>query len=101
MKEITLKVLENKLRFVLELLKHLGIEFSQDDYTILEEHKEIVRERIQNTRKEELLDWDDIKMISMVFKVNPQAKINIQDQIHFYNCRCFQQFHPIPVPFKN
>ena len=45
MKEITLKVPDQKIEFFLELVKELGIEISQE-YTIPEAHKNIVRERM-------------------------------------------------------
>ena len=61
MKEITLKVPDTKLRFFMELFKQLGLEVSDEEFVIPEEHKEVVLERIQNTKEEDLLNWDDIK----------------------------------------
>ena len=31
------------------------------DFDIPEEHKKIVRERIKNTKPEDMLNWDDVK----------------------------------------
>lgn len=56
MKEITLKVPDTKLRFFMELFKQLGLED-----VISKRHQEIVLDRIQNTKEEDLLNWDDIK----------------------------------------
>ena len=61
MKEITLKVPDTKIHFVLELFKQLGLEVKEKDTHIPEEHKNIVLNRIKNTKEEDLLDWDDVK----------------------------------------
>lgn len=62
MKEITLKVPDHKVDFVLELIEQLGLEFT-DDIEIPEEHKEIVRERIRksNANPDLILNWDEVK----------------------------------------
>jgi hypothetical protein len=61
MKEIILKVPDTKLRFFMELFKQLGLEVKDEELVISEEHQEIVLDRIQNTKEEDLLNWDDIK----------------------------------------
>jgi hypothetical protein len=62
MKEITLKIPNTKLRFFMELIDQLGLEVTNDDdLTISKEHQDIVLDRIQNTKEEDLLNWDDIK----------------------------------------
>ncbi len=61
MKQVTLNIPDTKLRFFMELFKQLGLEVSDEEVVIPEEHKEIVLERIQNTKEEDLLNWDDIK----------------------------------------
>jgi hypothetical protein len=62
MKEITLNIPENKLRFFMELFKQLGLEIkSSESYLIPDEHKEIVLNRIKNTNEKDLLNWEDIK----------------------------------------
>jgi|AntRauTorckE6833_2_1112554.scaffolds.fasta_scaffold205761_1 hypothetical protein len=63
MKEVTLKIPENKIEFFLELVKHLGFEVSDEmetsnDYEIPEEHKSIVRERMANARPEDYIPWE-------------------------------------------
>ncbi len=62
MREITLKIPEDKLEFYLELFEQLGLETGLDT-EIPEEHKEIVRERIKasNENPDLLLDWDKVK----------------------------------------
>lgn len=66
MKEVTLKIPENKVKFFLELVKHLGFEISNEtetshDYEIPEEHKSIVRERMENSRPEDYVPWDEAR----------------------------------------
>jgi hypothetical protein len=62
MREVTLKIPEEKFEFYMELFEQLGLE-AEMEYDIPEEHKEIVRERIKrsNENPELLLDWDTIK----------------------------------------
>ena len=62
MKEVTLKVPDTKLSFFMELFRQLGLEVSQE-IEIPEEHKAIVRDRIQKSRQdpERLLDWDKVQ----------------------------------------
>lgn len=63
MKEIILKVPEQKVDFVLELICQLGLEVSSEQMEIPEKHKEIVRKRIQKSRAnpEHLKDWEQVK----------------------------------------
>lgn len=61
LREITLKVPDIKLRFFMELFKQLGLEVKDEELIISKKHQEIVMDRIQNTKEEELLNWDDIK----------------------------------------
>lgn len=61
MKEITLKIPDTKFRFFMELFKQLGLEVKNEELVISKEHQEIVQDRIQNTKEEDLLDWDEIK----------------------------------------
>jgi len=62
MKEITLKVPDHKIDFIIELIEQLGLEVTED-IEIPEEHKEIVRERIRksNASPDRLLNWDEVK----------------------------------------
>lgn len=50
-----IRAFKQLLNYGLKKEKELGI------YTIPEEHKKIVRERIKNTKPEEMLNWDDVK----------------------------------------
>lgn len=63
MKEIILKIPDQKVDFVLELIEQLGLEVSSEEMEIPEEHKAIVRERIQKSKAnpERLLDWEQVK----------------------------------------
>lgn len=62
MREVTLKIPEEKFEFYMELFEQLGLK-AEMEYDIPEEHKEIVRERIKrsNENPELLLDWDTVK----------------------------------------
>jgi len=60
MKELTLKIPENKLSFFLELVKQLGIEVS-DSSEIPEEHKAIVRERINTANPKDMIPWEEAR----------------------------------------
>ena len=60
MHEITLKVPDQKLSFFMELVKNLGFEVT-DEFEIPEFQKEIVRERIRNSKVENLVSWEDAK----------------------------------------
>jgi hypothetical protein len=63
MKEIIVRVPDQKIDFVLQLIEHLGLEISTELLEISEEHKNIVRNRIQMSHKnpERLLNWEEIK----------------------------------------
>lgn len=63
MKEITLKIPDHKVDFVMELIKQLGLEITAEQQEISEFHKSIVRERIKKSKMnpERLLDWDQIQ----------------------------------------
>ncbi|MEX0845332.1 MAG: addiction module protein [Balneolaceae bacterium] len=63
MKEIIIKIPDQKVDFVLELIEQLGLEVSSEQMEIPEEHKAIVRERIQKSKAnpERLLDWEQVK----------------------------------------
>jgi len=62
MKEIIIKIPENKLNFFLELMNQLGLEVSQK-YDIPEEHMSFVMERIKEDEENpgHLEDWDTVK----------------------------------------
>ncbi len=62
MKEITLRVPDHKVEFVMQLIEQLGLDVS-DQPDIPEEHKEIVRKRIQKSIKnpDRLLNWEEVK----------------------------------------
>jgi len=61
MKEITLKVPDSKLAFFMELVKQLGLKVRQEEIVIPEEHKAIVRKRIQNSKPEDLIPWEEAR----------------------------------------
>jgi hypothetical protein len=60
MKEITLKIPDNKLSFFMELIKQLGFEVTQE-IAISEEHKKLVRERMETAVEEEMIPWPEAR----------------------------------------
>ena len=58
MKVVTLKIPDNKYKFFMELVHNLGFERTEE-VDIPEEHKAIVRERIKNSKPEELVPWEE------------------------------------------
>ncbi|HNP18191.1 MAG TPA: hypothetical protein PKL31_07155 [Fulvivirga sp.] len=60
MKEVTLKIPDNKYQFFMELVRNLGFE-KIEDFDIPEEHKVIVKERIKNSKVEELIPWQEAR----------------------------------------
>jgi len=62
MKEITLRILDNKIKFFMELFSQLGLEVTEKT-EIPEEHKQIVLERIKRSEQnpDRLRDWDQVQ----------------------------------------
>jgi hypothetical protein len=60
MREITLKIPEEKFEFYMELFEQLGLE-TGFEYEIPEQHKEMVRERIKNSKPEDLIPWEEAR----------------------------------------
>ena len=62
MKEVTLKIPDNRLTFFMELVEQLGFEVA-GELEISEEHKAIVRDRIKKSDQnpERLLDWEQVQ----------------------------------------
>lgn len=62
MKEVTLKVQEEKYRFFMELMAQLDfVEVNDDSYSIPKFHESIVKERLETYKIEEQFDWEDEK----------------------------------------
>ena len=60
MKEVTLKIPDNKLRFFMELINQLGFE-AIGEVEIPEEHKDIVRQRIHSAKPEDMIPWNEAR----------------------------------------
>lgn len=62
MKEVTLKIPDQKFDFFMKLVKELGFEVS-DKVEIPEEHKEEVRARIKQSEEnpQRIVEWDEVK----------------------------------------
>lgn len=50
----------NALKAFVKALK-MKFEISKTETDVTEEHKKLVRDRIKNSKSEELLDWDKVK----------------------------------------
>jgi len=64
MKQLTLKIPEKKYPFIMELLKSFDyIKIETEEFSITEEHKNIVRKRIEASKTDpsRLLDWEKVK----------------------------------------
>jgi hypothetical protein len=61
MNEITLQVPNSKLNFFLELVKNLGLQVKSKHLEIPEEQQQAVLDRIQNTKDDDLLIWDEVQ----------------------------------------
>jgi hypothetical protein len=66
MTQFTISIDDNKASIFLEFMKNLSFVKTIEKveaFTIPEEHKNIVRERIKKSEKnpKRLLDWDDVK----------------------------------------
>ncbi|MBR9918141.1 hypothetical protein GYB29_10775 [bacterium] len=57
MKEVTLKIPNNKIKFFKELVKNLGFEITIED-EISETQKSVVMDRIEASKEEDLVTWD-------------------------------------------
>jgi hypothetical protein len=60
MREITIKIPEDKFSFFQQLITNLGFDF-EVDIQIPEEHKEIVRERIKKSKPEDFKSWKEAR----------------------------------------
>ena len=69
MKEIILKVPDQKVDFVLQLIEQLGLETTSEFQEIPEEHKTIVRERIRTAKPEDMVPWEEARK-QFTFKSN-------------------------------
>jgi hypothetical protein len=58
MKRIQIELSEKDYVFMIELLRHLGFEYSEEE-DIPEEHKAIVRYRMKYVRDGELNSWQE------------------------------------------
>lgn len=62
MKQITLNIPDNEFEFFMKLVQKFNYKTAEaTDFSIPEDHKALVRERIKNSKENELLDWDTIK----------------------------------------
>lgn len=60
MRKVTINVPDHKYQFFMELLQNLGFD-KTEELEIPEQHKEIVRERIRNSKPEELIPWSEAR----------------------------------------
>ncbi|MCF1750669.1 hypothetical protein [Mariniradius sediminis] len=60
MREVTVKIPEERFEFFMELFEQLGIETNLE-YEIPEAHKAIVTARIKNSKPEDLIAWEEAR----------------------------------------
>ena len=60
MREVTVKIPEERFEFIMELCEQLGIETNLE-YETPEEQKAIVMERIKNSKHEDLIPWEEAR----------------------------------------
>jgi len=64
MKQLTLRIPETKYQFIMELLTSFDyLKIETEEFSIPEEHKNIVRKRIEASKTDpsRLLDWEKVK----------------------------------------
>ncbi len=62
MKQVTLQIPDKEYDFFLNLFKKFGfIKIKEGDFTIPEEHKNLVRNRIATAKESDYINWDEAK----------------------------------------
>ena len=61
MKRVIVNVPDDKLEEFLRLMNSIGCEIAEEDFEIPEWHKEIVLERIKNTKEEDFIPWEQVR----------------------------------------
>ncbi|MFY9309835.1 MAG: hypothetical protein WAQ28_12380 [Bacteroidia bacterium] len=62
MKQVTLNIPDNEFDFFMKLIQKFNYKTTEPSvYSIPEQHKSLVRDRIENSNAAELLDWDNVK----------------------------------------
>lgn len=61
MRRVVVNVPEDKLTEFDLAMKTLGFKTTEEDITVPEWHKEIVRERIRTTREEDYIPWEEVQ----------------------------------------
>ena len=62
MKQVVLEIPDDKWSFFSELIINLGfVKLRENDITVPEYHKQIVRERIKSAKDEDFVEWDAVK----------------------------------------
>jgi hypothetical protein len=77
---------QDKLEALKAFLKSLNIKFEYDPSNeVLIKHQQFVLNRLKTSKEEDLLDWENIKDDFDGIKIEPAAKIDIQNEINYYN----------------
>lgn len=61
MARIVINVPDEKLTEFNQAMNKLGFQPKEEDFVVPERHKEIVRERIRNTKEEDYIPWEQVK----------------------------------------
>lgn len=59
-KEVKLRIPDNRWGFFMELIKQLGFEV-EEEIEIPEEHKAVVQERIKTAKPEDMVPWEEAR----------------------------------------
>jgi|LakMenEpi03Aug12_release.lakeMendotaPanAssembly.Ray.scaffolds.fasta_scaffold3629298_1 hypothetical protein len=69
MRKVTINIPDSKYQFFMELIHNLGFD-KEEEIEIPEEQKTIVRERIKNSKSEDLISWNDAREM-LLLKTKP------------------------------
>ncbi|HTF04890.1 MAG TPA: hypothetical protein VK826_12775 [Bacteroidia bacterium] len=61
MKRIIVNVSDEKFDDFMKIIESQGLNIVEEDFEIPEWHKEIVRERIKNTKEEDFIPWEQVR----------------------------------------
>lgn len=61
MARIVVNVPDEKLTEFNQAMNTMGFQSKEEDFVVPEWHKEIVRERIKNTKEEDYIPWEEVK----------------------------------------
>lgn len=61
MKRVIVTIPDDRLAEFHKTMSAMGFKSKEEDFVVPEWHKEIVRERIKNTKEEDYIPWEQVK----------------------------------------